>query len=132
MASDLSTYLGNKVVRWIGGQAMPTAPASVALALFNGNPKAGGVEVTEDVRVAGRLNVSWTVPASGTDNELTNDAEADFGNSASDVTITHAALYDGSNLLASKALPGQPFEVTTGSQVKFNVGSITFTVGSAV
>ena len=32
MASDLSKYLGNKVARWLAGQAMPTAPTALYVA----------------------------------------------------------------------------------------------------
>jgi hypothetical protein len=134
MSSDLSTYLGNKVVRWIAGNAMPSAPATVYLALHDGNPKVSGVEVTTTVRAAGRLAVAWTVPASGVDNELTNSADADFGDADNDASLAYASIWDassGGNLIASKALPGGPFSVLAGSSVKFNAGNITFTVGSA-
>lgn len=133
MASDLSTYLGNKIVRWLGGTTMPAAPATLYFALFNGDPKGAGVEVTDDVDAGGRLAVTWTVPAAGVDNELVNSADIDFGDSDSDTTLSYGALYDAAssgNLLASKALPGGPFTVTTGSAVKFNTGGVTFTVGS--
>jgi hypothetical protein len=133
MSSDLSTYLGNKIVRWLGGNAMPSAPATLYLALFNGNPKVSGVEVTTTIRAAGRLAVAWTVPAVGTDNEITTSLDADFGDADNDATLSYAALYDAStsgNLLASKLLPGGPFSVLAGSSVKFNAGNLTFTVGS--
>jgi hypothetical protein len=62
MASDLSTYFGNKIVRWLGGNAMPTAPANLYLALYNGDPKSGGTEVTTTIRVAGRITATFSVP----------------------------------------------------------------------
>jgi hypothetical protein len=133
MSSDLSTYLGNKIVRWLAGNAMPSAPATLYLALFNGNPKTIGSEVTTTIRVAGRLAATWTVPASGLNNELTTSLDIDFGNAANDATLSYVALYDAAssgNLLASKALPGGPFSILAGSDVKFPAGNITFTVGS--
>lgn len=133
MTSDLSTYFGNKAVRWLAGNVMPTAPTSLKIGLFNGNPKTTGVEVTDDIRAAGRVTATMTAPAVGNDNELTNSAAVDFGDSDNDVTFSYAALYDqAGNFYASKLLPGGPFSVTSGSAVKFNIGNMTFAIGSAV
>jgi cytoskeletal protein RodZ len=117
MTSDLTTVFGNKIVRWLGGNAMPTAPTSLKIGIFNGNPKTTGVEVTDDIRAAGRVTATMTVPAVGTNNELTNSADVDFGDSDNDVTFSHAALYDQAG--------------TSGSAVKFNIGNLTFAIGSA-
>lgn len=134
MASDLSKYFGNKIVRWIAGQAMPTAPTNVYLALFNGDPKASGSEVTTTVRVAGRVSVAWTIPASNdTDNLLVNSAAADFGAANADTTITHTAIFDssaGGKMLASKALPGGSVAVVATQPVSFGAGDVKFNIGS--
>lgn len=133
MSSDLTTYFGNKIARWVGGNAMPTAPTSLKIGLYNGNPKTSGVEVTDTIRAAGRVTAAFTVPAVGTDNTLVNSAEVDFGDSDGDVaSLTHAALFDqAGNMLASKALTGGPFSVTSGSPVKYAVGNLSFAIGSA-
>lgn len=134
MASDLSKYLGNKIARWIAGNAMPTAPTNVYIALFNGDPKSSGTEVTADIRAAGRIAIDWAALLSNdTDNVLTSDADADFGPSDGDVTVTHAAVFDAAssgNLLASKALTGSPISVVTGQNVKFSSGDLSFTIGT--
>lgn len=130
--SDLSTYLGNKIARWLGGQAMPSAPASIYVALFNGDPKTSGVEVTTTIRPAGRLAASWNVPASGTDNIMDNSADVDFGAAQGAATVSYAAIYDAAsagNLLATKQLSGGPFNVTLGTVVKFLTGDLIFTIG---
>lgn len=133
MSSDLTPFFGNKSVRWLGGVAMPTPPTSLKIGLWNGNPKTSGVEVTDDIRAAGRVTATMTVPAVGVDNELTNSAAVDFGDSDGDVTFGYASLHDqDGNMYASKPLPGGPFSVTSGSSVKFNIGNLTFTIGSAV
>lgn len=132
MASDLSTYLGNKIVRWLGGNDMPTAPSALYAALFNGDPKAGGTEVTNDIAgSAGRPTIALTAPSSGTDNEMSNDSDVDFGNSEGAVTVTHVAIYDAAtsgNLLATKSLGSNSVEA--GQEVKFAAGDLTFTIGS--
>jgi hypothetical protein len=135
MASDMSTYLGNAVCLWLAGTDMPTAPADCYVGLFNGNPKTSGTEVTTTIRPAGRIAITFDSITAGTDNELTNDADVDYGDSAGDVpTLSFAGVFDAAtsgNLLFSKALPGGPFAVTTGTSVKFAAGDLTFTIGSA-
>lgn len=131
MASDLSTYLGNKIVRWLGGNAMPTAPASLYLALYNGDPKSGGSEVTTTIRTAGRIAASLSVPASGTTNTMTTSADADFGAAAGGATVTHVAVCDASsagNILASHSVGSNT--ISAGQDVKFSAGNLTFTIGS--
>jgi hypothetical protein len=136
MSSDLSAYLGNKIVRWLGGNAMPSAPGTIYLALFNGDPRSGGSEVTTTVDATGRKAIALTVPASGstpgTSNVLTSSADTDFGLSDASASITHVAVFDASssgNRLASKAL-AVPIAATLGTPVKFLAGDITFTVGA--
>lgn len=133
MASDLSTYLGNKVVRWMAGQAFPSAPATVYVALFDGDPKGAGSEVTTTVRAAGRVAVDFEAPpAAGTDNSITTDGVSDFGDSDGAADISHLAIFDASssgNLLVSKAL-ASPVSVEAGEGVKVNAGDMTLTVGS--
>lgn len=134
MASDLSKYFGNKIVRWLAGQAMPTAPVTLYLALFNGDPKASGTEVTTTIRPAGRVAVTWTTPASNdTDNVLVNSAAVDFGAADADADVTHSAVFDassGGKRIASKALPGGTAAIVASQPVSFGAGDVSFTVGS--
>lgn len=134
MASDLSTYLGNKIIRWLAGNAMPTAPSSIYLALFNGDPKGAGSEITTSVRSAGRVAVSVAEPAAGSDNDMVTDADVDFGASENgSLSLSHVGIYDAAssgNLLATKQLTGGPFAISAGTLVNFVAGDITFTIGS--
>ena len=131
MASDYSQWLGNKIIRWLGGNAMPTAPTSLEIGLFDGDPKSGGTEVTTDIIAGGRQTVSFDVPASGTDNAMLNDAIVDFGESENDVDVSHFAVYtDGGDFIASDTVPGGPFAVTTGTPVTFEVGDLELKLGS--
>lgn len=130
--SDISTYLGNKILRWLAGNAMPTEPASVYVALFDGDPKGAGVEITTDIDAGGRIAISFEAISSGTDNQLANDAAVDFGTSDSAESLSHIAIFDAStsgNLLWAKALPGGPFAITIGMPVSFDVGAIVFNCG---
>jgi hypothetical protein len=131
MASDLSTYLGNKIVRWLAAQAMPSAPAALYLALYNGDPKAGGTDVTTTIATGGRIAAAFTAPASGTTNTMASTADADFGAAAGGATVTHVAVFDaasGGNMLASKSVGSNV--VSAGQDVKFSAGNLVFTIGS--
>ena len=133
MASDLSTYMGNIICLWMAGTNMPSAPASVYVALFDGDPKSSGVEVTATVRPAGRVAVDWDSISAGVDNSITNDATVDFGNADAAADVSHVALVDASssgNILCSKAVVGGPLSIAGGSLVQFLAGDLTFTVGS--
>lgn len=128
----MSTYLGNKVLDWMKGNAFPTAPTDIFLALFDGDPKGAGTEITTDVDAGGRLAISLEALASGTDASVANDAAVDFGTSDSDVDLSHVAVYDDAsagNLLWAKALPGGPYVITTGMPVNFAIGTVVFNCG---
>jgi hypothetical protein len=134
MASDLSAYFGNKIVRWLNGNAMPSPPAGLYIALFNGNPKTSGVEVGSSINSGSpRKAVTFAAVASGAAHLLTSNIAVDFGLSEGPATFSHVALYDAAsagNLLASKATAGGPVSVLLNSAVKFQSGGITFNIGS--
>ena len=127
--SDIAPYLANKILRWTAGNAMPSAPADVYLALYNGEPRVGGVEVTTTIRVAGRLALSFAALAEGLTNELDIDADVDFGAAAGEAALSHVAALDAAasgNLLWTKELPSGPYTVGAGTQVKFLAADVSF------
>jgi hypothetical protein len=131
--SDLTTYFGNKILRWILGHPMPTAPTFIWLALFNGNPKTSGVEVTGLINGYGRVPILFGDLALGTGNQITLASLMSFGQSENAVTVTHAALYDGvfgGNSFVSDAITGQPYSIAAGDLVEFQPGDINFTIGT--
>jgi hypothetical protein len=134
MASDLSPYFGNKIVRWVNGNAMPTAPTALYLAIFNGNPKTSGVEVGGVINVStARRPITFATVASGAAHLLTSNVAVDWGNAAAATDFTHLGLYDASssgNLIASKIANGAPISVAAGASVLFASGAVTFNVGS--
>lgn len=131
--SDTSLYLGNKVLRWIAGFAMPAPPDIVWLALFNGDPKGAGAEISGLVNGYGRVPMPFDTIVEGTDNVLTNGFMVSFGASENAVTLTHAAIFDGvtgGNLLQSTPVTGQPHSIAAGTIVEFLAGALTFTIGA--
>lgn len=129
--SGHSTYLANAICNWLRGTAMPSAPAGVYVALFNGDPTdagTGGTEVTTSVRVAGRVAATFGAPAS---KAIANTAIVDFGNAAGAVaSVTHFAIFDaasGGNMLGSNALNSGGGAISAGVAVNFAIGALTVT-----
>lgn len=134
MSSDLTLYMGNALCRYFAGTAMPTAPTGLYVALYDGDPKGAGTEVTTTIRAAGRVACPVTSPAVGNTNTMSNNADVDFGNAAGAVAnLSHFAIFDAAsagNMLAAKPLTGGPFSVSAGRQVLFVTGDLDFTFGS--
>ena len=136
MASDLTLYLGNQLCRWFAGNDMPTAPIACYVALFDGNPKTTGTEISSTLNPAGRVAITFDAIANDeTDNVITNAVDVDYGNANADVAnLDYVGIFDsdaGGHLLCSKLLPGGPYAVATGTPVKFLAGDLTFTIGAA-
>jgi hypothetical protein len=127
--SGNSTYLGNAVLNWVRGTAMPTAPSAVYVGLFNGDPTdsgSGGTEVTTTIRVAGRVAATFGA-ASG--KSISNTALVDYGTAAGGATITHFGVFDAAsagNMLGSNALSSGSGAVTTSTPVNFAIGALVW------
>lgn len=137
MASDLSAYLGNILLRWLNNQAdMPARPSALYIGLFNGNPKTSGTEIGATVNSSNpRQAITFAALASGAAHLLTSSNAQDWGNSAGAATWTHIGLYDSptpgsGHLYASRALAGGSQTINIGSSVKFAVGAVTFNIGA--
>lgn len=137
MASDLSPYFGNKILRWLNDDAdMPARPTALYLALFNGNPKTTGTEVGATINSTDpRQPITFATLASGASHLLTSDVAADWGLSEGNASISHIGLYDDpdpgqGNLYASKPVNSGPLTIQTNSSVKFNSGAVTFNIGA--
>jgi hypothetical protein len=126
--SGNSTYLGNAVLNWVKGSAMPTAPSSVYVGLFNGDPTdsgSGGTEVTTTIRPAGRVAVTF---GSVSAKSMSNSAIVNFGTAAGATTVTHFGVFDASsagNMLGSNAVTGGG-SVGGGAAVSFASGALTW------
>jgi hypothetical protein len=121
----ISPYLGNAFLNWMRGVQMPSPPASMFVGLFNGDPDAGGTEVTTQVLASGRPTGTFSA---STAKSISNTTVIDFGNSAGAVTITHMAVFDaktGGNIFQSKALSAQR-QIAQGDPVKYPIGNLSF------
>lgn len=137
MASDLSAYFGNILLRWLNNQAdMPSRPTALYIGLFNGNPKTSGTEIGATVNASNpRQAITFASLASGAAHLLTSNSAQDWGNSAGSATWSHIGLFDSDtpgsgHLYASRPLSGGTQLINAGSSVKFSAGAITFNIGS--
>jgi len=123
-----SDYLETALCNWIKGTNMPTAPAAVYVALFNGDPTdtgAGGTEVTTTIRAAGRVAVIFGAISNG--GTMSNGAIVDFGNAAGAATVTHFAIFDAASaghLLGSGALTSGSQAISAATPVSFAAGAL--------
>lgn len=126
--SGNSTYLGNAVLNWVKGSAMPTAPSAVYVGLFNGDPTdagSGGTEVTTTIRPAGRVAATFGAVAS---KSMSNNATVNFGAASGAATVTHFGVFDAAsagNMLGSNAITGSG-SVSIGATVSFISGALTW------
>lgn len=120
--SDMSAYLGDKLLNWLKGTAFGTAPSSVYTALWNGDPDAAGTEVTGTVGLT-RQVVSWGTVAS---RSLANNAEVNYGTASGSATVTYVSLEDAasaSNRLSKKAITST--SIVSGEKVAIASGALT-------
>lgn len=130
--SGFSNYTQNAVLNWLKGTTMPTAPAALYVALFNGDPTdagSGGTDVTTTVRTAGRVAATFGAISGNT--SIANSADVDFGAAAGAATVSHFAIYDAAtegNMLGSAALASSQSVAST-NLVKFATGALAINVG---
>lgn len=130
--SGLSTYLAAEFLNWIKGTAIDTAPTSVYVALYDGDPTdagSGGTDVTDTIRTAGRVAVTF---GSITDKAMANGADVDFGEADGAADVTHFAVWDAAtsgNMLGSAALTTQR-TVAPGDPCKFLIGDLVISLAT--
>jgi hypothetical protein len=130
--SGHSTYLANAHLNWLKGTAMPTAPAALYVALFNGDPTdagTGGTEVTTTIRTAGRVSVAPAGWSAISAKAITNTGVVDFGNAAGAATVTHFGVFDAvsaGNMLGSAALSSGSGSISAGTATNFAIGALTW------
>lgn len=120
--TEASTFLGDKILNWLKGTAFSAAPASIYASLWNGDPDAGGTEVTGTVNLTRQ---AITLGAVGS-RQATTTATINFGTANGAASVSFFAIYDAStngNQLLKKAIPvgaisnGLPVRVLSGDLV---------------
>lgn len=103
--SDLQAYVGDKLLNWIKGTAMGSAPTTIYCSLWNGDPDGAGVQVTGTINLTTQA-ITWGAVAT---RALANSADIAFGTANAGGTVTYVALadnatYAGSNKIAKKLI----------------------------
>jgi hypothetical protein len=120
--SDMSAYLGDKLLNWMKGTAFGTAPTSIYATLFNGDPDAAGTEVTGTVGLT-RQVIAW---GSVSARALSNSAEVNYGTASGSATVTYVSLEDAassSNRLSKKAITST--SIVSGEKVAIAAAALT-------
>lgn len=125
-----SQYLAQQVAEWVGGTAMPSAPATVYVGLFT----VGGTELAGDGYA--RIAVdAWAAPSEGGGSVTTSNSEVEeSAASTSDwQEATQIRLYDAAtdgNALSGLTALETSRTVLSGSVASFDVGELTFSVST--
>jgi hypothetical protein len=128
-----SQYLADELIDWVKGTDMPTAPTTVYIALFNGDPSGAGTEITNTIKGSTTRDAIALggVTTSGTFRQADNIADITITLSASaGATADYAAIYDaatGGNLLSYDTLTSSK-TITTGDEVKFEANAAVYKV----
>lgn len=120
--SDMSAYLGDKLLNWMKGSAFGSAPSSVYAALYNGDPDSGGTELTGTINLT-RQAVTW---GSVSARAVSNSAEVNFGTANSTGTATYVVLFDASssgNELSKKSISSA--SITSGEKVAIAIAALS-------
>lgn len=131
--SAFSEYLAEELTNWLASNTgFASSPTDLYVTLWNDQDNELSTEFPN-----ARLSVNnsdWTVTDSGAsfDSRFENAVEIDFGQASSDVdNINRFAVYDastGGNLLLTAPIDDAPFDVSSGTRVKFDVGNVSFDV----
>lgn len=96
----ISAYLGENVLDWMKGSAMPAAPAALSMALSKADPtrdNSGFNEVGTSIGYT-RQAVAFGAPSSlvGTGTSMSNSAAVTFGPATTGTwgSVTHGVIYD--------------------------------------
>lgn len=130
-----SNYLEQNIIQWLRGNAMPSAPTSVYVALSTANPGEAGAGLAEPDTADGYARQAVTFPAGsqGVDAFTTsNNNLVSFGPATDDWgTLTHFALFDAvtaGNMLYHGALDVSR-AAPAGTTIQIGIGDLT--VGEA-
>jgi hypothetical protein len=128
-----SDYWEEQKLNYLLG-SMDTAPSSIKVALFVGNPGddgSGGSDVSATINGSGKVTATFSAPALNGSGvyEISNTATVDFGNSAAEVegTVNYCAVYVDTGMgdeLIAYALLDTPLTIMTSDPVSIGAGEI--------
>lgn len=124
---SLNDYLENAIINWLRGTAMPTAPATLYVALFTANPGEAGGGTEAAYTGYARQAVTLTAPPSPVSNSNVVTFPAVAGTAQTFVAAALADAATAGNLLAyDTAMTDKTVQV--GDIPEFAVGALTFSI----
>lgn len=122
--SDTSVYVGDKLLNWIKGTTMGTAPSTTYVSLWNGDPDGAGSQVTGSVNLTTQ-SITW---GSVTSRAMSNSGDISFGTANGSATVTYVviadnATYASGNQICKKSITSVP--ISNGLAVKILSGNLT-------
>ena len=121
---SFTPYLENKLLDHVLTNTAYTAPATLYVSLWNGDPLSGGSEITGSGYSRQSAAFSVTASAGANTNNVECQATADWG------TVNYAGIHDaltGSNMLISANLQ-QTRTIVDEDIVRFSIGDIDVTL----
>lgn len=129
----MSKYLGEAVTNWLRGTSMPAAPSTIKLELSKTDPSRDGSTITtpsgSDNYASQEFTYTAPVFTLGTGTTIKNAEPIVFGPASTNSwgTITHAAVFAGSNMLVYGAL-AVPKIVAVGEGIGFGAESMSLVI----
>jgi len=127
--SDFSAYTAGEVADWMSQGTVASPPTNLYVAVFDDTDTERSGDFQND-RVQTATGTDWTIVDTG----FESGVQVDFGEATVDVTnLQDIALFDdtlanGGNEIARYPMTDAPFSVTTGTNLLFSAGNITFDV----
>lgn len=121
---SFTPYLENKLLDHVLTNTAYTAPSTLYVSLFNGDPLASGTEITGTGYARKSATFSVTASAGTNTNNVEFEADADWG------TVNYAGIHDavtGGNMLISASLQ-QSRTIVNDDIVRFSIGDIDVTL----
>lgn len=122
--SDMSAYVGDKLLGWIKGTTMGTAPTTISVSLWDGDPDSAGTEVTGTVGLTTQ-SVTWSSVSA---RAMHNSADISFGTASGSASVSYVVLADNAtyasgNQIAKKSISAA--SISSGLVVKILTSNLT-------
>jgi hypothetical protein len=128
--SDFSTYTATQVADWMSQGTVDTPPTNLYIAVFDDTGTERSGDFAND-RIQTDAGTDWTIVNT---NDFENATQETFGEASTDVNnLQDIALFDdtlanGGNEIARYPMTDAPFSVSSGTELLFEAGNISFDV----
>ena len=127
--SDFSVYTAGQIADWLSQGTIDTPAADLYVAVFDDTDTERSGDFANG-RVQTDAGADWDTVSTG----FENATQIDFGEATVDISnLEDIAIYDdtianGGNELARFTMTDAPFDVSTGTELIFGTGTVTFDV----